>query len=164
MNVELILETLNRRGVRYVMIGGMNFMLRHAPVLTFDVDLWIEDTPENRERCEAALAELNAEWGAADNDWQLVSAMPAGWLGQQSLFCLISPEGSIDIFRNVAGLDSWQLAYDRSVDEKTAGGVPYRGLSDSDMLRCQYALDQPFRKVERIAALEAALKKSGELP
>ena len=55
MNVDQILRAFNETQVEYILIGGMNFLLRHAPILTFDVDLWIDDTPENRARCEAAL-------------------------------------------------------------------------------------------------------------
>jgi hypothetical protein len=40
MNIDRILETFNRRDVSYLLIGDMNFLLRHAPVLTYDVDLW----------------------------------------------------------------------------------------------------------------------------
>jgi hypothetical protein len=52
MTVDQILETFNRRQAGYLLIGGMNFLLRHQPVLTFDVDLWVADTPENLRRTE----------------------------------------------------------------------------------------------------------------
>ena len=39
MNVDHILETLNGHQVVYLLIGGMNFLLRHTPVLTYDVDV-----------------------------------------------------------------------------------------------------------------------------
>ena len=83
MNVDHILGTLNGHHVAYILIGGMNFLLRHAPVLTYDVDLWIEDTPENRDRCERALGELQAEWGASDRDWGPVAAKAEGWLASR---------------------------------------------------------------------------------
>ena len=47
MDVHLILQTFNAHRVDYLLIGGMNFLLFHEPVLTFDVDLWIDDVPEN---------------------------------------------------------------------------------------------------------------------
>ena len=50
MNVENIFGTFNTCQVDFILIGGMNFLLRHAPILTFDVDLWIDDTAENRSR------------------------------------------------------------------------------------------------------------------
>lgn len=162
MNVDEILATMNRHQVRYLLIGGMNFLLRHAPVLTYDIDLWIDDTPENRNRCEAALGELGAEWGASDADWKPVSAIPAGWLANQPLFCLTSREGAIDVFRYVAGLEHWQSSFTIAVPEKTAQGTPYWGLSDADMLRCQLALQVHEQKSDRISALQAAIDKSGE--
>lgn len=54
MNVDHILATFSKHNVASILIGGMNFLLRHAPVLTYDVDLWIEDTPENLDRCARA--------------------------------------------------------------------------------------------------------------
>jgi hypothetical protein len=110
MNVDHILETMNRNGVACLLIGGMNFLLRHQPVTTYDVALWIEDADDNVLRCERALNELAAEWGADDRDWKLVSKRPAGWLKIQPVFCLTSPHGAIDIFRVVQGLDDWKAS------------------------------------------------------
>jgi len=107
MNIDHILSTLNKHEVAYVLIGGMNFLLRHAPVLTYDVDVWIDDEPANRERCETALSELQAEWGPSDNDWIPVAARKPGWLETQALYCLMSPYGAIDVFRSVKGLECW---------------------------------------------------------
>jgi len=44
MNVDAILDSLNAQGVDYILIGGMNFLLRHVPELTFDVDIWVNDS------------------------------------------------------------------------------------------------------------------------
>ena len=38
-----------------------------------------------------------------------------------------------------------------------AAGTPYRGLSDTDMLRCQEALDVRDRKPERMRRLREVL-------
>lgn len=153
VNVDRILETLNRHQVAYLLIGGMNFLLRHLPVLTFDVDLWIADNAANRQRCERALAELHAQWGRDDQDWKPVSQHLAGWLECQPLFCLTSPHGAIDIFRSVAGLGSWDDSRATSVASHTASGVAYVGLSDDDMLVCQDALEEGPRKREWIETL-----------
>jgi hypothetical protein len=158
MNVDRVLDTMNRHQVAYLLIGGVNFLLRHSPILTFDIDFWIEDTTENRRRCEAALAELDAQWGATDDDWGPVATRTAGWLERQALFCLTSPHGAIDIFRRVAGLDDWRSSYQNAVREQTSGGISYRGISDADMLRCQYALEEGERKRDRIAILEKVVR------
>ena len=157
MNVDHILQTFNQHQVEYLLLGGMHFLLRHAPILTYDVDTWIEDSDANRNRCERALAALDAEWGKTDADWGPVAARPAGWLDAQSVFCLNSPHGAIDVFRAVHGLPSWSASRQAAVSGQTSSGVPYFGLSDEDMLQCQLALDPAFRKPDRIAALRHKL-------
>jgi len=57
MNVDAILESFARPKIEAILIGGMNFLLRHQPVLTFDVDFWVRDTDENLSRVSDALPE-----------------------------------------------------------------------------------------------------------
>jgi hypothetical protein len=157
VNIDKVLETFNEVGVAYLLIGGMNFMLRHDPVLTFDIDLWIEDTTDNLVRCEKALAELEAEWGETEADWGPVTNKPSNWLTKQAVFSLNSPHGAIDIFRRVQGLGSWQDSFRSAQVEATKSGIKYYGISDADMLRCQLALDEAARKTSRVTTLERKL-------
>lgn len=157
MDVDHILRTIGSHSVDALLIGGMNFLLRHEPVLTYDVDLWIRDEPANLHRCEAALASLDASWGHTDAEWRRVAEQP-GWLTRQSVYCLTSPSGAIDIFREVAGLDSWDAAAARAVHGTTASGVAYSGLCDEDMIACQTALPEGQRRAGRIETLERALR------
>jgi hypothetical protein len=159
IDIDRILAVMNARDVAYLVIGGMNFLLRHEPVLTFDVDLWIDDTPENRRQCEAALAELGAEWGPTEGDWQPVAQLPPGWTQRQGMFCLACPHGAVDVFRSVRGLESWAACRARAVAGRTSAGTPYLGLSDEDMLRCQLALPEAERKLDRIRALRRAIEE-----
>jgi hypothetical protein len=157
MNIDKILETFNRHEVDYLLIGGVNFLLRHSPVLTYDVDLWIDDTAPNRDRCEKSLAELQAEWGTSDPDWGPVAQKRRGWISRQGVFCLTSHFGAIDIFRTVKGLASWTDCRARSQPGSTAAGVSYFALSDADMLQCQLALPAGERNQERIRVLKQSL-------
>ncbi len=161
MNLDRILSVFHKHKVRCLLIGGMNFLLRHKPVLTFDADFWIEDTPGNLSRCETALSALDAEWGPSVDDWGPVSDKAKGWLARQSVFCLISPHGAIDIFRTVQGLDSWAASNANACDGLTAAGTPYRGLSDRDMLKCQLALEKKHQKIDRIRDLRKAINGHG---
>jgi hypothetical protein len=38
MNLDRILETFSAQRVDYILIGGVNFLLRHEPVTTYDID------------------------------------------------------------------------------------------------------------------------------
>lgn len=159
MNVDAILTAFNDCQVEYLLIGGMNFLLRHAPVLTFDVDLWIHDTPENLGRCETALGRLEAEWGADDADWGPVGTRRPGWLTRQGVFALLSPQGPIDVFRSVPGLGDWRGSRVRAVPVTTASGAQCWAIDDRDLLRCQMALPAEIRKADRIAALQRFLQE-----
>ncbi len=86
MNVDHILRTLNESQVDYVLIGGMNFLIRHLPELTFDVDIWVQDTVENRTRLNRCLRLLGAAWGRTEAEWRPVSDDPR-WLESQGVFC-----------------------------------------------------------------------------
>jgi hypothetical protein len=157
MDIDHILETLNRYHVDYILIGGVNFLLRHEPIATFDIDFWIEDSDENRLRCHDALVELGASWGPDDGSWKAVREVPANWMTWQGVYCLDSRYGSIDLFRSVRGLGSWSDSRQRAMAGLTAAGTPYVGLSDGDMLQCQLALSEEQRKLDRVRVLQKAL-------
>ena len=157
MNIDHILQTMNSHQVEYIVIGGINFLLRHKSIVTYDIDLWVNDTPENLKRCEQALTELEAEWGPTDETWTPVAEKRAGWLSVQSVFCMTSPHGAVDVFRSVKGLGTWDESCANSAARSTKGGIPYRGLSDGDMLQCQIALPEGSRHEDRIRILKKAL-------
>ncbi len=154
MNVDGILEAFRRRQVMAILIGGMNFLLRHQPVLTFDVDLWVKDTDENLIKTADALRDISAQWGRDENSW---GPVPSGfnWLRSQSVFCLTSPYGAIDIFLEVRGLEGqWAVCRDRCFEAATAAGTYFASLSDRDMLACQMALPEGERKLDRVRYLK----------
>jgi len=159
MDIDRILDTLNRHGVDYILIGGVNFLLRHEPIATFDIDFWIEDSDENHARCHQALVDLDASWGPDDANWKEVRDLPTNWITRQGVFCLVSRFGSIDLFRAVKGLGSWSDSRQRATVGHTAAGAAYVGLSDGDMLQCQLALSEEERKLDRVRKLQNIAKQ-----
>lgn len=157
MNADVILQELNQGHTDYILIGGMNFLLRHRPVLTYDIDVWVENTTSNLERLNVALGQLKAEWGPTEETWRGVPT-EASWLQRQSIYCLTTPYGSLDIFREVCGLEG---QYDRCKQDAktivTGEGVACLGLSDRDMLACQMALPEHLRHQERVAYLQTLI-------
>ena len=57
---DVLLEVLERHGVRYVVIGGLAAELRGSPYITRDVDVTPSRERANLRRLAAALRELNA--------------------------------------------------------------------------------------------------------
>lgn len=157
MNVDRILSEFNAAEADYLLIGGMNFLLRHLPELTFDVDLWVRDETTNLVRANHALRALGAEWGATEELWASVPES-SEWLNRQQVFCLTTKFGAVDIFRSVRGLeDRYDECRATAIRSRTASGVTYLGLSDEHMLETQLALEEKDRKVNRIAVLKRAL-------
>lgn len=157
MNADRILAAFAGREVDCLLIGGMNFLLRHQPVLTFDVDFWVRDDSANLERVHAALMELDAQWGATEGTWGPISRDPQ-WLTRQQIFCFTTAHGAVDVFRRVRGLDDYAACKARSTLLHTQGGSPYHSLADADMLACQLALAAGERRLDRVAYLEKLLQ------
>jgi hypothetical protein len=160
MNVDEILRTLNQEEVDYLLIGGMNFLLRHLPELTWDVDIWVKDDAENLTRLNSALHHLGAEWGRTETEWRPV-ATDSSWLQTQAVFCLTTTQGALDIFREVRGLEGRYLdCKGWGLRGQTAAGIHFTGLSDEDMLTCQEALPAEERKERRIQVLRQAIRQA----
>jgi hypothetical protein len=158
MNADEILATFARQEVDAILIGGMNFLLRHQPVLTFDIDFWVRDTDENLVKANRALHDLEAEWGRSEATWGPVPVDPT-WLRNQSVFCVTTKYGAVDIFRDVRGLDgSYEACRARAILAQTVSGISYLSLSDQDMLACQMALPENERRLDRVNFLQNYLK------
>jgi hypothetical protein len=50
---------LNNNKVEYIMIGGFAAILHGVSRITQDVDIWIKDTVENRQKLRKTIADLN---------------------------------------------------------------------------------------------------------
>ncbi len=52
-------RSLNEHQVRYIMVGGLATFFHGYNRVTEDVDMWIDDTLENRKKLRAAFRDLN---------------------------------------------------------------------------------------------------------
>ncbi len=160
MNIDRILETLHQHNVDYLLIGGVCFLLRHKPVLTYDVDIWIADHDENHGKINAAIIQLGGEWGPTEGEWTSVPQNPS-WLKLQTCFCLTTEFGALDVFREVLGLEGlYDECKKEAVFSKTISEIPYHGLSDRHMLLCQLALDKTHQNQDRIETLQRVIESS----
>lgn len=125
---------------------------------TQDIDLLIEDSEGNRRRCESALSAMEAEWGKNDKDWDFVRNKAEGWLNQQSVYCLLTKYGPLDVFRSVKGVDSFQEASARSNVKMLDDQLKVPLLSARDLLECQLVLPNESRRLDRVAYLQKVLE------
>jgi hypothetical protein len=153
-----ILSTMEHSDVSYLVVGGLNYFLAHKPVATQDIDLLIDDTSLNRLACEHALNELRAEWGKRDEDWGPVSSRKSGWLWGQNVFCLITPYGPLDIFLSLPGISNFADAMMRSSTFPLESDLQVRLICAADLLACQLALPEIYRKIERVRYLQGRLE------
>ncbi len=154
-----IFQTLDLHGVDYLLIGGLNFFLLHQPVSTQDVDVLIRSSPDNVSRCESALCDMKAEWGSSDDDWELVCNKPSGWLNKQDVFCLLTKFGPLDIFLSVPGIESFDSAKHRAIKYSYSSSNASHLVSAFDLLACQLAIPEQYRRRDRVKYLEELLQK-----
>ena len=159
MNVDEILSALNKERTDYILIGGMNFLIRHLPELTFDVDVWVNHSEENLIKLNKALCALGAAWGPTEKEWQTVGE-DWRWLQRQNVFCLTTRHGAVDVFLEVRGLEGRYAECRRAASEwRTNASVPFASLSDEHMLACQEALPLSEQRPGRVKVLREALRR-----
>lgn len=65
---EDLLAFFQEHRVRYLIIGGLAFIFHAKPRYTKDMDLWVENTPENISRANLALTEFGSPTLLNQND------------------------------------------------------------------------------------------------
>ena len=57
---EDLLELLDRHGARYLIVGGLAFIYHAKPRYTKDMDLWVDEQPDNVHRVNLALTDFGS--------------------------------------------------------------------------------------------------------
>ena len=89
-------RSLNSFGVKYIMIGGFAVNLHGFSRVTADVDIWLKDEIENRQRLGKALE----QFGYGKNSFEEIDFVP-GW---SDLF--IGSGIRLDILTTMIGLEN----------------------------------------------------------
>ncbi|HEX5672045.1 MAG TPA: hypothetical protein VFY46_04920 [Acidimicrobiia bacterium] len=93
----LILGTLARLRVDYVLIGGLAATLQGSPLTTGDADICPDPSPENLTRIAEALRQLDARVHASDSPRGLRFDIAPETLVQAQAWNLITEAGRLDI-------------------------------------------------------------------
>ena len=136
---RLLLEALDRRGVRFVLVGMGAALLEGAPVATQDLDLWIEQAGDARVRL--AAADVGGFWISG-------FGMQPPAFGGEGL-------ERIDVVLTLHGLEPFAAEYDRCV-EREVDGLRLRVLPLDRVIASKRALSRA-KDTAQLPALEATL-------
>ena len=135
-----LLAALNRRGVRYLVIGLGAAVLQGAPVSTQDLDLWLERPADDEVRL--AAADAGGFWIAA------FGLHPPG-IGGDGL-------ERIDIVLTAHGLEDFASEYARA-KEMQIDDIAVRVLPLERVIASKRSTNRP-KDIAAIPALEATLR------
>jgi hypothetical protein len=151
-----LLETLQRHGVRFVVVGGIAGRLLGSPTVTRDLDICYARDRANLTRLAAALAELHAQ--LRDTDAGLPFRADARTLKAGDSFTFQTDAGDLDILGTPAGTDGYtHLA--RTADHTDLGELEVLVASVDDLIRMKRAAGRPkdLIEVEVLGALRDEL-------
>jgi len=104
LSAQDILAALNRRAVRYVVIGAFAAIAQGAPIeATYDIDVTPQRDPQNLERLSLALSDLDAAIRVDDFDEGLPFAHDGASLAGMEMLNLTCAAGDFDIVFRPAG-------------------------------------------------------------
>jgi hypothetical protein len=98
LSAEDILAVLNRRGVRYVVIGAFAAIAHGAPIdATYDIDVTPDRDPQNLQRLSQALSDLDARVRVDDLEEGLPFAHDPASLARMEMLNLTCSAGDFDV-------------------------------------------------------------------
>jgi hypothetical protein len=126
-----ILSVLSRHRVEFILVGGVAAILEGAPMSTFDLDIMVHPTPEDRDRLLAALRELNSRYLDPAGRHILPDRMKLETLRLQRL---LTDFGPLDVLESIGdGLRYSELIGETQLYE--VGGLSVRVLSLEAIIR-----------------------------
>jgi hypothetical protein len=150
------LATLDRHGVRYVIIGAFAGRLLGSPSLTRDLDICYARDRENLVALAAALADLHARLRGVSEE--VPFRLDARSLANGDSFTFSTDAGDLDILGTPSGSDGYEELV-RTADEVHLGDLSVRIASIDSLIRMKRAAGRPkdLIEVEVLAALRDEL-------
>ena len=155
----LALQTLDRHGVRFVVIGGIGARLHGSPTVTRDTDICYERSPENLERLAAALEELGARPRGVDEDVQFL--LDAKTLAAGDHFTFRTRAGDFDVLGTPAGVEGFGELAERA-QRFDIDGITVLVASIDDLIRMKRAAGRAkdLIEVEVLSAVRDEIQRS----
>jgi hypothetical protein len=147
-----LFKALNEYSVKYILVGGFAVVLNGSSRLTEDVDVWIEDTAENRRNLNKALRYIDLPEIPQIETFDFLP----GWSGFP-----LSSGFSLDILTSLKGFkkDRFDECYKLS-NEVFVENIPIRFLHINQLIEEKKATNRLKDQVD-IEDLEKIRKKKG---
>ena len=158
---RLVIDTLNRHGVRYVLVGGVAATLHGSPLRTGDTDICPDARPDNLQKLAAALRELKARIRTEGVDGGLPFACDAAFLSRSALLNLETDAGDVDLTFSPAGTNGYDDLVNR-VARFDLDGIVAPAAALLDIIRSKAAANRPKDRAS-LPVLEELARKSGLL-
>lgn len=154
-----ILQTLERHGVKFVVIGGIAGRLWGSTSVTNDLDVCYARDATNLKSLAAALADLDAKLRGVDRD--LPFAADARTLKAGDHFTFTTSAGNFDILGTPAGSTGYE-SLARTATRMDVGGVTILVAAIEDLILMKRAAGRPkdLVEIEILAAVREELEKS----
>ena len=134
------LRVLLDHGVRFIVIGGVAGAAHGSPLITQDLDICYDRSPENLERLAAALQQLHARLRGVDDDVPFI--LDAKTLKAGDHFTFLTDAGDLDIMGTPAGSAGYDDLAAEAV-ETELGDIQVLVASLDDLMAMKRAAGRP---------------------
>jgi len=148
-------QILNQQDVKYIMVGGVATNLHGYQRSTEDIDVWLEDTLENRKRFRRAFNEYSGQDYYMLEQVQIVT----GWVNLH-----LNNGYRLDLLVSMKGLDEYTFDECRELASiADIGSVMVPFLQINQLIANKKAVNRPKDQLD-IIYLEKILKLREEKP